>query len=80
VVPLPELLREGSVACGRAVSAEVRASLEKIGTGGKTGRAVKSVLELQDVPDSANARMRAVQALAHRITRAERWITWAHPP
>ena len=55
MVPLLELLREVSVTCGRAVSAEVRAYLETIGTGGKTGRVVKSLLELQDVPDSAKS-------------------------
>ena len=66
--------------CGRAVSAEVRASLETMGTAGKTGRVVKSLLELQDVSDSAERRVLAVQALAHRITRAERWMTWAHAP
>jgi hypothetical protein len=80
VVPLLELAREASVTCGRAVSAELRASLEKIGTGGKTGRVVKSVLELQGVPDSAKMRALVVQALARRITRAERWMTWAHAP
>ena len=71
VVPLLELLREASVTCGRAVSAEVRAYLNKIGTAGKTGRVVKSLLELQDVPDSAKRRVQAVQALEHRILRAE---------
>ena len=76
VVPLLELLREASVTCGRAVSAEVRAYLKTIDTAGKTGRVVKSLLELQDVPDSAEMRVLAVQALAHRITRAERWMTW----
>ena len=80
VVPLLELLREASVTCGRAVSAEARAYIEKIDSGGKTGRVVKSLLELQDVPDSAKRRVLAVQALAHRITRAERWMTWAHAP
>ena len=80
VVPLLELLREASVTCGRAVSAEVRAYLETIGTGGRTGRVVKSLLELQDVPDSAKSRVLAVQALAHRITRAERWMTWERAP
>jgi hypothetical protein len=80
VVPLLELVREVSVTCGRAVSAEVRASLETIGTGGRTGRVVKSLLELQDVPDSAERRVLAVQALAHRITRAERWMTWERAP
>jgi Family of unknown function (DUF6493) len=73
VVPLLELLREASVTCGRAVSAEVRAYLKKIGTSGKTGRVVKSLLELQDVPDLAKKRVLAVQALEHRIMRAERW-------
>ena len=76
VAPLLELMREVSVTCGRAVSAEVRASLETIGTAGKTGRVVKSLLELQDVPDSAEMRVLAVQGIAHRITRAERWMTW----
>jgi hypothetical protein len=80
VVPLLELMREVSVTCGRAVSAELRAYLETMGTAGKTGRVVKSLLELQDLSDSAEKRVLAVQALAHRITRAERWMTWAHAP
>jgi Family of unknown function (DUF6493) len=80
VVPLLELMKEVSVTCGRAVSAEVRASLETIGTGGRTGRVVKSLLELKDVPDSAKSRVLAVQALGHRITRAERWMTWERAP
>ena len=80
VVPLLELMREVSVTCGRAVSAELRASLEAIGTAGRTGRVVKSLLEVQDVSDSAERRVLAVQALAHRIARAERWMTWAHAP
>jgi Family of unknown function (DUF6493) len=80
VVPLLELMREVSVTCGRAVSAELRAYLETMGTAGKTGRVVKSLLELQDLSDSAEKRVLAVQALAHRITRAERWMTWAHSP
>jgi hypothetical protein len=64
------------VTCGRAVSAEVRAYLETIGAAGKTGRVVKSLLELQDVPDSDKMRALAIQALARRITRAERWMMW----
>ena len=56
VVPLLELLREASVTCGRAVSAEARASIEKIDSGGRTGHVVKSLLGLQDVPDSAKIR------------------------
>ncbi len=80
VVPLLKLLREVSVTCGRAVSAELRAYLETMGTAGKTGRVVKSLLELQDVPDSAKRRVLAVQALAHRITRAERWMAWERAP
>jgi hypothetical protein len=78
VVPLLELVREAAVTCGRAVCAEVRAYLETIGTGGKTGRVVKSLLELKDVPDSAKMRALAIQALERRITRAERWMTWEH--
>ena len=66
--------------CGRAVSAEARAHIEKIGSGGKTGHVVKSLLGLQDVPDPAKTRMLAVQAVARRIMRAERWMTWAHAP
>ena len=40
----------------------------------------ESLLGLQDDPDSAKTRTLAVQALARRITRAERWTTWAHAP
>jgi hypothetical protein len=80
VVPLLELLREALVTCGRAVSSEVRAYLETIGTAGKTGRVVKSLLELQDVPDSRTVRELAVQALANRIARAERWMAWESAP
>jgi hypothetical protein len=68
------------VTCGRAVSAEVRAYLETIGAAGKTGRVVKSLLELQDVPDSRMIRELAVQALANRIARAERWMAWERAP
>jgi hypothetical protein len=78
VVPLLELVREAAVTCGRAVCTEVRAYLETIGTGGKTGRVVKSLLELKDVPDSAKMRALAIQALERRIKRAERWMTWEH--
>jgi hypothetical protein len=77
---LLELVREAAVTCGRAVCAEVRANLETIGTGGKTGRVVKSLLDLKDVPDSAKMRALAMQALARRIARAERWMAWAHEP
>ncbi len=59
VVALLELLREASVTCGRAVSAEARANIEKIDSGGRTGRVLKSLLELQDVPDSARSRVLA---------------------
>jgi hypothetical protein len=78
VVPLLELLREALVTCGRAVSAEVRAYLESIGTAGKTGRVVKTLLELKGTPDPAKMRALAIQALERRITRAERWMTWEH--
>jgi hypothetical protein len=77
VVPLLELLREALVTSGRAVCAEVRGYLETIDTGGKTGRVVKSLLQVKDVADSAKMHALAVQALAHRIARAERWMTWA---
>jgi Family of unknown function (DUF6493) len=80
VVPLLELLREASVTCGRAVSAEARANIEKIDTRGKTGHAVKSLLGFEDLPDSPMMRVLTFQALAHRIARAERWMTWAHAP
>jgi hypothetical protein len=80
VVPLLELLREASVTCGRAVSAEARAHIEKIDSGGKTGHVVKSLLSLQDVPGSTLMRVLTVQALARRIARAERWMTREHAP
>ena len=80
VVPLLELLREASVTCGRAVSAEARAHIEKIGSGGKTGHVVKSLLGLQDIPDSAMRRVLTVQALDRRIARAQRWMTWDRAP
>jgi hypothetical protein len=80
VVALLELLREASVTCGRALSAEARANIEKIDSGGKTGRVVKSLLGLEDPPDSPKVRVPTVQALAHRITRAERWMTWERAP
>ena len=41
---------------------------------------VKSLLGLEDVPDSPMRRVLTVQALAHRITRAERWMTWERAP
>ena len=73
VVPLLELLREASVTCGRAVSAEVRAYLETIGTAGKTGRVVKSLLELQDVPDSRHER-RAGRSGTRKPDRSSRAV------
>jgi len=76
LVPLFELAREASVESGRAVSAEARAYLGTIGTGGKTGRVVKDLLALRDVSDAANWRKVSMQALARRIARVERWMAW----
>ncbi len=80
VVALLELVREASVTCGRTVSAEARAHIEKIDSGGKTGHVIKSLLGLEDLPDSPMRRVLTFQALARRIARAERWMTWAHAP
>jgi hypothetical protein len=76
LIPLLELLREASVKAGRAISGDARACLGKIETGGKTGRVVKDLLGLQDNPDTARWSDLATQALARRISRAERWMSW----
>ena len=78
VVPLLELLREASVTCGQGISTAARAHIEKIGSGGKTGHVVKSLLGLHDVPESPMRCALTVQAIDRRITRAERWMTWQH--
>jgi hypothetical protein len=76
VVPFLEILRETSVETGRAVSAEARAFLSRIGTTGKTGRIVNDLMALCDLPDSPALRAARIQALVRRIERAERWMAW----
>jgi hypothetical protein len=76
LIPLLELLREASVKSGRAVSVKARAYLDKIATGGKTGRVVKDLLALGEVPDATMWGNLAMQALARRLERAERWMSW----
>ena len=76
LIPLLELVREASVETGRAVSAEFRAYLGGIGTGGKTGRVVKDLLALREVPDAPTWRRDQIRSLARRIARAERWMAW----
>jgi hypothetical protein len=76
LIPLLELLRETSVTTGRTVSTEARAYLGKIETGGKTGRVVRDLLALREIPNPTMWRKLAIQALARRITRAERWMKW----
>jgi hypothetical protein len=75
LIPLLELLREASVKSGRTVSVKARAYLDKIETGGKTGRVVKDLLALGEVPNATMWRNLAMQALARRLVRAERWMS-----
>jgi hypothetical protein len=79
MLPLLELLRETSVETGRALSANARAYLGGLETGGKTGRVVKDLLSLPEVPNHAALRQAHSQALANRIARAERWTAWECP-
>jgi hypothetical protein len=76
LLPFLEILRETSVETGRAISAETRAFLGRLGTAGKTGRVVKELLALRDLPDSPAMRAARMQVLARRIERAERWMAW----
>lgn len=78
LLPFLELLREASIESGRAVSAEARAYLGGLGIAGKTGRVVAELLALQERPDTSTRRKEAIQALANRIERAERWMGWKH--
>jgi hypothetical protein len=77
LIPLLELVREASVKAGRALSAEARAYLAGIETGGKTGRVAKDLLALREDPDCAAWRKVALHALANRIARAKRWMKTA---
>jgi hypothetical protein len=76
VIPLLEVLREASVKSGRTVSDKAREYLAKSATGGKTGRVVKDLLALREVPNATMWRNLAMQALVRRIMRAERWMKW----
>jgi hypothetical protein len=76
LLPFLELVREASVATGRAVSAGVRAFLGGLGTAGKTGRVVKDLLALRDVEGIPAMRQARARGLARRIERAERWMAW----
>jgi hypothetical protein len=73
LLPLLELLREASVESGRALSVEVRAYLGGLASAGRTGRVVKDLLALNDMPGAPAMRKALTQALARRIERAERW-------
>jgi hypothetical protein len=75
LLPFLELLRETSVESGRAISADAHKYLSGLGTGGKTGRVVKELLALRDLPESPGMRNARILALARRIERAERWAT-----
>jgi hypothetical protein len=76
LLPFLELLREASVASGRAVSADAQDFLSGLGTSGKTGRVVKDLLALRELPESPALRAARMQALTRRIERAERWMAW----
>jgi len=76
VLPFLDLLREASVESGRSVSAEARAYLSGLSTSGKTGRVVKDLLALRDLPVRPALRAARTQALTRRIERAERWMAW----
>jgi hypothetical protein len=76
LIPLLDLLRETSVETGRAVAEDARAYLLGLGTGGKTGRLVKHLLALREVPNTPALRKAQTQALASRMARAERWTAW----
>src|SRR5262249_26534799 len=76
LLPFLELLRETSVETGRAISAEARGFLGRLGTSGKTGRVIKDLMALRDLPESSALRAARMQALARRIERTERWMAW----
>jgi hypothetical protein len=76
LLPLLELLKETSVETGRAISGVARAYLGGLGTGGKTGRVVKDLLALREIPNHAALHQARTRALANRIARAERWTAW----
>jgi len=76
LLPFLELVRETSVETGRAVSPEARAFFGGLGTAGKTGRVVKHLLALRDMPAGPAMRQARMQALARHIERAERWMKW----
>jgi hypothetical protein len=79
LLPFLELLLETSVETGRAVSAEARAFLGRLATGGKTGRVVANLLALREAADSPARKTAALQTLANRIARAERWMGISAP-
>ena len=80
VVPLLELMKEVSVTCGRAVSAEVRALSRRSAPQARPATWSRACSSSRTVPTRPETRVLAVQALAHRITRAERWMTWERAP
>jgi hypothetical protein len=74
ILPFLELLRETSAASGRALSEEVRTYLTALRTSGKTGRIVAELLTLTESADPSMRRKSAIEVLANRIARAERWM------
>jgi hypothetical protein len=76
LLPFLELLREASAESGRAASAKARGFLSSLKTAGKTGRVVKDLLALCDLPESAALRTARSQTVIRRIERAERWAAW----
>ena len=75
-LPLLALLKEASIESGRAVSAAARVYLGRIAIAGKTGRVAKDLLSLAEVPRPPALNQAQMQALASRIARAERWMSW----
>jgi hypothetical protein len=76
LLPFLELLKEVSIDSGRSVSPDARKYLSGLGTAGKTGRVIKELLALGDLPESPAMRKARMEALARRIERAERWAAW----
>ena len=75
---LLELLVELSVESGVALGDDrTRGVLAKLGVGGKSAKATKQVLALEETPDAAAHRAAvAAVTLEARVARAERWAAW----
>jgi len=73
------LLKELLIETGEALSdPDARAYLNQDKTSGKKGSLIHELLNLKAVPDHPTRHATAVQALARRVERAERWAAWSH--